>query len=762
MDEGPANVDPLPLERAVQRDSGNPELVKSLGNARKAAGDLEGAAASYRRALELAPDHLACHYNLGLVLRQLNRLEEAERHFRRVHEADPDDADALFHLGSVLAEQSRFAEAARMYQDAVRRRPDNPYLWMRLGGACQELPGRLEDAARCLRRSIELEPQYAEAHYRLGLACKKLGRIEEAVAAYLRTLELEPAASEAHNDLGNIRQDEGRPSEAIAHYREAIRLSPDYAAAHNNLGGALVRTNQLGEALAVLRRAIELQPDLVNAHLNLGSAHSLLGARDRALQCYRSALRLAPGDAGVGASLLFELQQVCDWSDYEQLCEAQRRSVFESPESRIAPFGMLSIPSTPAEQLQCARNHAAWQVRGMSRDAARLRSRFERKAKPRLRVGYLSDDFREHAVAYLIAEMIELHDRDRFTIVAYSHGHDDGGSMRARLARAFDRFVDIAALSHADAAARIRADDVDILVDLKGYTQHARTEIVALRPAPIQVSYLGYSGTMGAEFIDYLIGDRYVTPPESAEHFAEKLVWLPDSFQVNDRTRAVAQTPPRNELGLPERSFVYCCFNQTYKIAPRVFAVWMRLLEGVRESVLWLPETNPWAVQNLRREAQRHGIDPERLVFAPKLPHLERHLGRLRAADLFLDTMPYNAHSTASDALWVGLPVLTCEGNTFASRVAGSLLSAVGLQELIARSTEEYEALALRLARMPQELAAVREKLSGIRSSAPLFDTPRFVRNLEAAYVRMWDTYLAGNEPRAIELQADQTRLRSA
>jgi len=323
--------------------------------------------------------------------------------------------------------------------------------------------------------------------------------------------------------------------------------------------------------------------------------------------------------------------------------------------------------------------------------------------------------------------------------------------MRARIEQAFDRFVDVGPLSHADAAARIHADRVDILVDLTGYTNLARTEIAALRPAPVQVNFLGYPGTMGADFIDYIITDRFITPPGHEAHYSEQPVYLPGSYQANDRKRSVAGTPPRSELGLPEKSFVFCCFNQMTRILPDVFAAWMRLLKAVPDSVLWLLKSNAWAEQNLRREAQRHGIAPERLVFAPVLPQ-ERHLGRFGAADLFLDTSPYNAHTTASDALWAGLPVLTCAGDTFASRVAGSLLTAVGLPELVTRSMADYEALALRLARNPGELAGLRDKLLRNRSTAPLFDTPAFTRHLEAAYLRMWENYLAGQPPRAIEL----------
>ena len=590
-----------------------------------------------------------------------------------------------------------------------------------------------------------------DAHYQLGLACWKLGLIGEAAGAFRKTLALDPASYEAHNELANILQDASRLDEAVAHYRESIRLSPDQAKVYNSLGNALIRAGQLNEAVGCFNKAIGLQPDFADSHLNLGSACSLQGARDQAVRSYETALRLRPGSAAAAQCLLFEMQHVCDWSRLEELWELQRRSARDPQGRQFSSFCMLSVPLTPAEQLQCMKNFSRHQLRAVLHDRERPPFRFERKAKPRLRIGYLSADFHEHATAYLMAELFELHDRGRFEIAAYSYGPDDGSPMRARLKRTFDRFVDIARFSHTDAAARIHDDQVDILVDLKGYTQFARTEIVALRPAPLQVNYLGYPGTMGAEFIDYLVTDRFTTPREHAEHFSEKLAYMPGCYQVNDRKRIVAATPSRGELGLPQQSFVFCCLNQTFKILPQFFVAWMRLLKAVPGSVLWLLESNPWAAQNLRQQARGHGIDPQRLIFAPMCPS-GRHIARMGAADLFLDTAPCNAHTTASDALWAGLPVLTCTGNTFASRVAGSVLTAAGMPELVTYTLEAYEALALRLAGNPGELANLREKLARNRMSTPLFDTPSFVRHLEALYLRMWGNYLAGNAPRAIEL----------
>ena len=703
------------LEHALRLDPRNHEFLKSLGNAHKAVGSREQAVDCYRRSLALMPDYLPSLYNLGLVLHEMDRLEEAEGLFRRFCEIEPRDVDALIHLGLVYCKRSRFADGERTFRLAVTLAPGNPFLWMCLGNACRELPGRLDESIRCLRKCIELEP----------------------------------GSAEALDGLGNTLQEQGQLDEAIVCYQAAIRSAPGFAAPYNGLGCALLRENRLNEAVDSLQKAISLQTDLAGAHLNLGNAHSLRGASDLAVRSYLSALELRPGDAAIRESLLFEMQKTCDWSRFDELCALQRQSVSDS--QLISPFSLLTIPSFAREQLQCARNFAKRQASAVAADRERVAFRFDRAPRSKLRIGYLSADFHDHVTAYVMAEMFELHDASRFETIAYSYGPDDASPVRARLKRAFSRFVDVRAFSHAAAASAIHADRVDILVDLKGYTQHARTEISALRPAPVQVSYMGYPGTMAADFIDYFVVDRFVVPAAQADNYGEKLVFMPGSYYVNDRKRPVTAPPPRRELGLPENSIVFCCFNQAYKILPDVFSRWMRLLAAVPGSVLWLLETNRWAQQNLRREAGGRGIQPDRLIFAPRVSS-DRHLARIGAADLFLDTLPYNAHTTATDALWVGLPVLTLPGETFASRVAGSLLTAAGVPELITGSAAEYEALALGLARDPGRLAALRAKLVRNRATAPLFDTPAFTRHLETAYETMWRIHSSGSAPRSIEL----------
>ena len=560
-----------------------------------------------------------------------------------------------------------------------------------------------------------------------ALAAWQRGEPEAALALLHRAIEADPHSPVAANDLGNMLAQLGRTAEAIAAYRRAIRIAPDYPEAHNNLANACQMAGELEEAVAGYQAALRLRPRYAEAHRNLGSALWRLGRTQEAVAALTAAASLNPGYTEAIAVLAHQLRQLCDWSMAGDLTSRLIAAV-EAGSGAVNPFVFLSLPATPRQQRLCAEQWT--RARRLAAGAAPPLP----ATRDRITVGYLSADFQEHATAHLIAELFVLHDRRRFRVNGYSYGTDDGSAARRRLRDSFDAFVDIEKLSHQDAAERIRADGVDILVDLKGYTTGARPEILALRPAPIQVSYLGFPGTMGMPAIDYILVDEFVVPAGQQEHFTEKLVHLPHCYQVNDRRRPIAPAPTRAACGLPEGGFVFCCFNASYKITPAIFDIWMRLLDKVPGSVLWLLDTSATASANLRREAEaRRKGGADRLVFAPTLANPE-HLARFAVADLFLDTLPYNAHTLASDSLWGGCPVLTCAGETFASRVAGSLLHAAGLPELVTSTLAEYESLALRLAESPEALAALRARLAGDRRELPLFDTPRFTRDLEAAF----------------------------
>ena len=531
-------------------------------------------------------------------------------------------------------------------------------------------------------------------------------------------------------------------------FRGAVEFSPGDAVSRNHLGCALAAAGLLRESQRELSRAAELDPGSADACFNLGNVHGLLGEHDLALSSYARARQLEPQNAVVTAALLFEMQRVCDWSRLDELCAARLADVRAPAEQPTSPFGLISIPSTPQDQLDCAKAFSRLRYPCAPPDSV---SPNARSSTRKLKIGYLSGDFHDHATAFLAAGLFEAHDRARFEVLGYSHGPGNDSPMRKRLVRGFDRFADLAALSHTAAAAAIKADKVDVLVDLKGHTEGARPQILALRPAPLQVGYLGFPGTSGADFIDYLVADRFLVRPGEERFYSESLILLPGTYQVNDGERPIGEAPPRGALGLPEGAFVFCCFNLSYKILPPTFAAWMRILAATPGSVLWLLESNRWAAANLRGAARSHGIDGARLIFAPRVAP-QAHLDRQRAADLMLDTWPCNAHTTASDALWAGVPLVTLPGDTFASRVAGSLLAAAGLGELIANSIDDYEALAVALATDGARLAAVRGKLAADREKSVLFDTKGFARNLEVAYYRMWQRRIAGHPPAAIHL----------
>jgi predicted O-linked N-acetylglucosamine transferase (SPINDLY family) len=619
-------------------------------------------------------------------------LAGAEAHARRALARDAADPEALGLLGASLLYQARHAEALGPLEAAHRAAPRKGS-GHRLG-YCRLALGDFAGAAQVLEREVQAFPDLVNARLALGVALVQLQRQEDALAAFLEAARLDPGSAEAHTNAGNVLAALGRHDEALAQLRQAAQAAPGLADLHFNLGAAQQRLKRHEEAIASFQAALDIAPRMPYA----------LGHR------------------------VWNELSLCRWDAIGPGSAELRRQVRDG--IPVAPFTLLAVSDDPQEQRQCAELHVRKSLPALPAPLWRG----ERYGHARIRVAYLSADYCEHATAYLAAGLFERHDRSNFETFALSYGPDDRSPMRSRLARAFDRFVDVRALSDAQVARLLRDMEIDIAVDLKGHTTEARLGILAHRPAPVQVAYLGYPGTSGAGFIDYMLADRFVLPQTERDCWTERIVYLPDCYQVNDSGCAIAeQTPTRAAAGLPEHAFVFCCFNNSYKILPQTFDVWMRLLRALHGSVLWLLEDNAGARVNLEREARARGVDPVRLVFARRLPHAE-HLARHRLADLYLDTLPCNAHTGASDALWAGLPVLTCAGRTFAGRVAGSLLHAVGLPELVTRSLVEYEALALQLAGERGQLMQLRERLAANRASAPLFDTERFRENLESAY----------------------------
>ena len=732
--------------QAIKLKPNYAEAYFALGNALRQQGNLEEAMASYRSAIQARRDYAEAHNNIGVLLQIQGRLDEAALAYGEAVALRPAYAEAQFNLGSVLHQKHELDAAEAAYRRVVSLNPGIAAVHNNLGTVLKDR-GLLDQALAAFDDAIRLKPDNAEAFYNRATVLQQQAKPEEALAAYGHAIELRGDYTDAINNAGIVLQELGRAGEAIDLYRRLLERMPAHADACNNMGTALLAEGRAREALMAFEQALTHKPDFPEAFYNLGNAGRELGDLTGAITAYRNALRLRPDYADAFCQLFYHRAQACEWDDYEadqeKLVGMVRRGV------RVPPFYLFSTPASASDQMLCAR-----QWIGPIKPAPE--AVFDHKPfleKERIRLGYLSGDFHQHATAQLMAELFERHNRDRFEVFAYSYGPDDNSPMRARLESAFDRFIDIRALSHREAARSIHAGKVDILIDLKGYTHRARPAISAYRPAPVQVSYLGYPATMGADFIDYIIVDKFVVPSSQQPFFSERLVHLPGSYQVNDRRREMTASPSRQDCGLPAEGLVLCSFNNSYKISPAFFDTWMRLLRSVPGSVLWLLEANELVQGNLRSEAAKRGVDSNRLIFAPLVPSAE-HLGRHRHADLFLDTLPCNAHTTASDALWAGLPVLTCSGNTFAGRVAGSLLTAVGMPELVTGSLEEYEQMALALARSPQRLTALRRKLEDNRDASALFDLPKLTGNIEAAYARMWQTWLSGQKPAAFSVES--------
>jgi protein O-GlcNAc transferase len=698
--------------------------------------------------------HFPAHFMLGSALAKTGQHQAALASYDQALRLNPQFAEAHLDKGTIHLSARRLNDALSCYDNALAVQSDFPEAWL---GRCYALIqlGRFDDALAAVDKALALRPDFAEGWVGRGNALLDCNRPEEAAAAYDRALEARPDFAAAWSGHGNVLFRSGRHSEAEAAFGHAVAGDSTFAEAWLGRGALALSLGRHEEALTALDQALALNANLPNIWLVRGQAHYLEKRYDAALADWNKALALHPDQPGVAAACLRVRMHHCDWAGFEAACESARASVRST--GLVAPFMFVAIPSTPPEQLQCARTWAAGNFRHVG-------ARVTHGARPddgRVRIAYLSADFHQHATARLMAGVFEQRDRTRFEITGVSVGPNDQSAMRRRIEAAFERFVDARPHGDDQIADLIRALNVDILVDLKGYTQDARTGVLARRPAPIQVNYLGFPGTIGADFIDYIIADRDVIPEHEFDCYAEKVVWLPDSYQANDRNRAIATaSPPRAEHGLPQAAFVFCCFNDNYKITPAVFACWMRILLAVPTSVLWLFEENAIAAGNLRREAAARGVAPERLVFARNLPNAE-HLARHRCADLFLDTLPYAAHTTASDALWTGLPVLTCLGETFAGRVGASLLNAIQLPELITTTVQAYEKLAIELAGDPARLADIRTRLARHRLTTPLFDTAGLTRHLETAYLAMMERLQAGLPPAHIAVKRAVAESRS-
>lgn len=679
---------------------------------------------------------------------QTGQLAQAEALYQQVLNTNPKHADAMHMLGVVYYQTNRAEQAVTAISQALQIQPKNTdylnHYALSLRAANQP-----QAAIKHFQQALLLQPKDLDIQFNLANTLLMTERFEEAAAYYRRLLRVLPRNDDVREalchcltSLGNQAHVSGNYVQAEACFAEALQFNQQDAAIYYNLGNAQRELGKPTEAAKSYSHALKLTPDDADIHNNLGNVQRELGQLDLAVASYQKALALDPNLYHAKVHLVHQKQHMCNWQGLADEINEIRDWVRSQPQAQISPFAFLAMPGTSAaEQKQCADN---W-VR--NRYASLLQfteqSGFSKQKKStgaKIKIAYMSADFRLHPLAFLVSELLELHDRSRFEIIGFSYGLDDKSEARTRIQNACDAFHDIRLLTDLDAAKKIHDCNIDILVDLTGFTQNSRCGIVALRPAPVSISWLGFPGTMGSfadangkALFDYILTDSFITPPETAQNYSEQLALLPHSYQPNDRKRPIANTPTRKECGIADDAFVFCCFNQTFKISQDYFDVWMRLLNAKPNSVLWLLECNRWAKQNLLAHAARHGVAQERLMFAPRIAIAE-HLARHVHADLFLDTAPYNAHTTCSDALWMGVPVLTCVGETFASRVAGSLIKAAGLDTLITYSLQEYENQALQLANNPQLLKSMKQKLLNEKMTSPLFDTEQFARGLERIY----------------------------
>ena len=694
------------FEQALKIKPDDFDVLNNMGNTQKDKGDLNAAIDTFKQALKLKPDNAAVYSNLGVALQKKGDLEAAIYSYKQAIKLEPTYAAAYLNLGNAQYGQQKLNAAVDSYKQA-----------------------------------INLEPTYAAAYLNLGNAQYGQQKLNAAVDSYKQAIKLEPAYAEAYNNLGNAQKDTGDLAAAINSCKQAIEIKPDYAEAYSNLGNAQEGKGELDAAIYSYKQAIEIKPDYAEAYSNLGNAQVGKGDLNAAIYSYKQAIKISPSLEAAKVQMLHQQSYICDWGAIEE--DRGLIPFLGTLTQYISPFAMLALEDEPVNNLKRAKLYS----KKNDRQKLPYKKLSLGQRKEKLKIAYCSGFFTQNPVSILIAKMMELHDRSHFEIFGFYYGKSPSDKYLKRIQAGVDTFVDVGQMTDRNIAKLIHNYEIDIAVDLHGYMEGGRSGILAFRPAPIQINYFGYPGTLGADFIHYIVGDEVVIPENQKINYSENIIYLPNCYMPQDNTRLISnKLSARSDYGLPASGFIFCCFNNSYKISPQEFDIWMRLLTKVKGSVLWLIKSNKWSEANLRREAIKRGVDPNRLVFAEKLP-VDEHLGRLKLADLFLDTFNFNAHTSASDALWAGVPVVTKIGKGFAARVAGSLLTAVELPELITTSEEEYEALALSFATDPDKLSRLKKKLAENRTSTPLFDTVSYIKNLEKAYMESYQRYADGLPP---------------
>ena len=710
------------------------EAHNNLGNTLMELDKLDSAIKSYQKAVTIKPDYVEAHLSLGIIYQKLGKLNEAVKSYKTVLEIKPDFADAHYSLGVTLQKLNKLDEAVKSYQKALVIKPEFSEAYNNLGITLKEL-GQLDAALIQYKKALAINPNYAEAHLNIGLIYQKNGQIDKAIKCYKKSLAIQPNFATAHNNLGNIFMSLGQLNNAVESYKIAMGINPEHAEAHNNHGIALSSLNQQSAALRSYGKAISIKKNFAAAYFNRAELLVNLNRFDDALIDYKSTININPDTDFALGNFLHTKMHLCIWNNLPTTLSKIIEKI-NSGKKIIEPFPLLALIDDPKIQKKASEIYAKEKYL-----IKHILPKLEKNSThEKIRLGYFSADFREHPVANLTAELYETHDRKKFEIYAFSFGLDTNDEMNLRIKAGVDHFFDVHMMSHKEVAILSRSYEIDIAINLGGYTKDARTEIFAIQAAPVQVNYLGYSSTMGVNYMDYLIADPIVIPENQLDYYSENIAYLPYSFMPNDTKRKTSNRIfTREEVGLPINGFVFCCFNNHYKITPNIYSQWMRVLAKVDGSVLWLTEGNNIANNNLKEEAKKHNINENRIIFASRLTLREDHLNRIQLADLFLDTFPCNAHATCSDALQMGLPVLTCKGYSFASRIAASLINSINLPELITNSQEQYELLAIDLGKNQEKLKTIKEKLNNNLPNSPFCNTQLYTQNLESAYLSMYE-----------------------
>jgi len=738
------------ISKAVKINGTDPVYYNSLGGVLKVLGKYKRAIHCYEKSISITPTYDEPHYNIGTVYHALGKTWDAIEKYRYAVEINPRFANAWNNLGAALNEIGKYSEARESCLKALKLRPEYPEALNNLGNSQKEL-GESEQAILSYQRANKLSGGCSEILGNLGNALCDAGRYDEALDSYNQAIAIDPSNGKAYNNLGTLLRYQRKLDDAAACFEKAIRLMPNDVEAYHNLGNVHYDRSNYKLAISCYQKALTFDSHSLKTSINMGICFQERGDSDMAVDLFKQVLAYDPENDKACCHLAHEMYQRCQWDLLALLNQKIDRFTDEKlkngqrPEEM--PFLNLIRRSDPSINFKVAQKWSDLLVPAHLEPRDSPRGMQVEKSNEKLTIGYLSNNFRNHPTAQLIWKMFGLHDRKHFNVHVYSYGEKDSSEYRKRIKNDCDKFTNIGMLDHREAANRIYHDHVDILIDLVGYMRDHRLEIASLRPAPIQVRWLGLAGTTGADFFDYLIIDRIVTPPEEAPYYSEKFIYLPDTYQANSGLLNDSRSHFRRiDAHLPEKGLVYCSFCSSYKIEPNVFELWANILKAVPKSVLWLLKSNNTVTSNLRKEAENRNVDPSRIIFAEKMLK-ENHLERLKLADIALDTLSVNGAATTSDALWAGVPVITMKGTHFASRMSASILNAIGMEDLVCESQKVYEKKAIELGNKPWKIRALKDRLRINLGDKPLFDTNGFVRHLESAYLKIWDRHKNGRKP---------------